>query len=198
MEVAEGRMASRALHRVVVRVTAVRPDDTAGTARPLYWCPHWTTLNEMPCDTCLGEGPQAAYYRADDYERLRNLVSGGNCIRDDKDGLSPCERAVARAERAEALATRWNEELHAQYLAMVDERDLAVARAERAEQRARSHEEDGNYVADELADAMQALWDCYVAAGGDTEGDDGWRCETERACRIVVAAVRRFAAEATR
>ena len=38
-------------------------------------------------------------------ERLRNLVAGGHCIRDDKDGLSPCERAEARAERAErALA----------------------------------------------------------------------------------------------
>ena len=38
---------------------------------PLYWCPHWTTLNVTPCQSCIDEfGKQTVYYRESDYLAL--------------------------------------------------------------------------------------------------------------------------------
>ena len=40
-------------------------------AAPLYWCGHWTSLNVLPCQSCIDEfGKQTAYYRQDDYLAL--------------------------------------------------------------------------------------------------------------------------------
>jgi hypothetical protein len=45
---------------------------------------------------------------------------------------------------------------------------------------------------DELNVARAALWDCFVLAGGDTDGNSAWHCSTEDAARAAVDAVRQL------